>query len=212
MKKEETRRLVFWAAFLCVSPFLRFTLPLGENAAALSCFSIILPLLFALDVKKYSITIFTGILGVFTLIQLPLTMGIPTLLAALSWKYSKTDNRASFALHFIFPLFAIALFAAAPLVGNGWAYGLYWLIPIIGLFFPRHLWVRALQSTFVAHAAGSLIWAYMVPMKGSSWISLMPVVALERSLAALFSILIITAIQKSATLFLTEPRVVLTKR
>jgi hypothetical protein len=37
-----------------------------------------------------------------------------------------------------------------------------------------------LGSTFIAHAVGSTIWIYTVPMTAQMWLGLMPLVAIER--------------------------------
>lgn len=203
MKKEQKISLVLWASLLAVSPFLKFTIPLGEKGASLSCFSIILPLLFVVGSKKYSMPIFTAILAAFSLITLPITAGIPTFLAGLSWRYSKYRGKNSLFIHLLFPLLCMALFARAPLVGSGWVYALYWVIPMVCYFLPKSLLTRALQSTFVAHATGSVIWAYFLPMNGAKWLSLMPVVAVERAAAVLFSVMAILTLQKAAQLLLS---------
>jgi hypothetical protein len=63
---------------------------------------------------------------------------------------------------------------------------LYWLIPVILYVVPqRSLFLNGLGSTFVAHAVGSVIWLYTVPMTAGMWMGLMPIVALERILFAL---------------------------
>ena len=65
-------------------------------------------------------------------------------------------------------------------------YTLYWFIPIaISLMASKHPFLRALRGTFIAHAVGSVIWIYTVPMAAEQWLALIPVVALERSTFAL---------------------------
>lgn len=65
-------------------------------------------------------------------------------------------------------------FAAAP-------YTVYWIIPVMVAFgFFKSLFAHALGATFTAHAVGSVIWLYTVPMAASNWLSLIPVVAIER--------------------------------
>ena len=46
------------------------------------------------------------------------------------------------------------------------------------------VWHDALASTFIAHAVGSVIWLYTVPMTAAAWIALIPLVACERMLYA----------------------------
>ncbi len=48
---------------------------------------------------------------------------------------------------------------------------------------PANFLTRALQSTFLQHAAGSLIWVSLIPLASEQWLALIPVVAIERLLA-----------------------------
>jgi hypothetical protein len=49
----------------------------------------------------------------------------------------------------------------------------------------RSLFLQALGSTFIAHAVGSVIWLYTVPMTAAMWMGLMPIVLFERIAFAL---------------------------
>ena len=124
------------------------------------------------------------------------TTGLPTLAAALVWKLSasrKNDFRiklARFVFSVFIPITCILLFIFHPSVGCGWWYSLYWLIPVvfwgvqsIGLL-RNSVFATAISSTFVAHAVGSLIWCYLVPMSPDQWLALIPVVAVERFVSA----------------------------
>ena len=83
------------------------------------------------------------------------------------------------------PLTCIVAFSMHPVAGTSWLYSMYWLIPVIFYFMkPKHLFYEALGATFIAHAVGSIIWLYTVPMTADMWFSLIPVVAFERLMYA----------------------------
>jgi len=117
------------------------------------------------------------------------TLGLPTLLASLCWSSKKTS--ISFLINILVPSFCFLAFLLHPSVQYGWWYGLYWFIPVslyalqsFG-FLRKRVVFTALQSTFVAHAVGSLIWCYVAPCSPDYWLALIPVVAIERMLSAL---------------------------
>jgi len=83
------------------------------------------------------------------------------------------------------PAIAMFLFVTHPVAGSAWYYSLYWLIPIIARLLPDKLFLRSLGSTFTAHAIGTTIWLYMIPMTPEQWVDLIPVVAYERILFAM---------------------------
>ncbi|MGB8366971.1 MAG: hypothetical protein WCD44_01300 [Candidatus Babeliales bacterium] len=98
-------------------------------------------------------------------------------------------------IRFILPIICMILFIVHPVGFGAFTYALYWLIPIILYFVKRKsLFLQALGSTFVAHAVGSVIWLYTVPMSSVLWLGLIPVVIVERlffasSIALTYSIL-----------------------
>ncbi len=105
---------------------------------------------------------------------------LPGLFGALAWR-SK-----NIVIHCVVPLACMFLFimhtqgAGAPL------YTTYWLIPVALWFVGRNsLLERALASTFVAHAIGSVVWLYAYSIPSHVWHSLIPVVFFERLLFAL---------------------------
>ena len=109
-----------------------------------------------------------------------LALCIPGFFASLYW----STNNAFIRL--LLPLACMGLFVAHPVGAQAFFYSLYWLIPVALYFVPqRSLFLTALGSTFVAHAVGSVIWCYTVPMTAGMWAALMPIVALERTLFAL---------------------------
>ena len=89
-------------------------------------------------------------------------------------------------LNLIIPVLAIIAFLAHPIGQTVWYYTLFWTIPIIAHFFrDRFLLARALGATFTAHAVGGALWIWAFAMPAGVWISLIPVVAMERTLFAL---------------------------
>ncbi|HBS48524.1 TPA: hypothetical protein DEO28_01320 [Candidatus Dependentiae bacterium] len=126
--------------------------------------------------------------------QIPLyfiTFGIPSLLAAITFRYSiftnlKYQKTIDFSLRVALPLVAIILFAIHPVGQNAIPYSFYWFIPIVLYFVgKKSTLLTSLSSTFVAHAAGSIFWLYSLPTISAYWLHLIPVVALERALIVL---------------------------
>ncbi|PKN03503.1 hypothetical protein CVU75_01930 [Candidatus Dependentiae bacterium HGW-Dependentiae-1] len=102
---------------------------------------------------------------------------LPGLCASLSWA-----TRSIF-IHVGLPFLCMFLFVVHPVGAQVWYYSLYWLIPV-GMYMRNNklsaVFLSALGSTFIAHAVGSVIWLYTVPMSASVWRALVPVVAVER--------------------------------
>jgi len=114
-----------------------------------------------------------------------LALCVPGFCASLYW----ASNH--FLVRLLLPLVCMVLFIAHPVGGQAFFYSLYWLVPAILYFGPRRsLFLTALGSTFTAHAVGSVIWCYTVPMTPAMWMALMPVVALERTLFALGMVIV----------------------
>jgi hypothetical protein len=85
----------------------------------------------------------------------------------------------------IVPLLCMVLFIVHPIGKQVWIFSLYWLIPILGSLFPRRfLLLKSLGATFTAHAIGSVLWLYTVPMEAGQWLALIPTVAYERLIFA----------------------------
>jgi len=104
-----------------------------------------------------------------------LTFYIPGYCAAL---YLATRQRV---LRTALPLVCIVLFVIHPVGFQAMLYSTYWLIPlIIAQYRHAPLFMHMLAATFTAHAVGSVIWLYTVPMTPTTWLALMPLVALER--------------------------------
>ena len=100
---------------------------------------------------------------------------VPGLCAGYYWA-----SRSALIRVFI-PVVCMVLFMVHPVGGMVWIYAFYWLIPIaLYLFNTNHIFATALGSTFTAHAVGSVIWLYTVPMDVAAWKLLIPIVFFER--------------------------------
>lgn len=98
----------------------------------------------------------------------------PMLFAALYFSKKSRWN-------IIVPLIAMIAFIAHPIGRTVWYFSLYWTIPMIA-YALRDRWVlaRALGATFSAHAVGGAAWIYAFNLPAKVWISLIPIVAMER--------------------------------
>lgn len=84
------------------------------------------------------------------------------------------------------PGIAMILFWAHPEGRGAWYYALYWTIPFLAYLAPsKYMFARALGATFCAHCVGSVAFLYVMGLKSTVWISLIPVVWKERVLMAL---------------------------
>ncbi len=123
---------------------------------------------------------------------------VPGLCASLYW----ASNH--YAIRLLLPIACMGLFVIHPVGAQAFVYAFYWLIPIVLYFIPQKpvrsfdgaqdklrfgeggtVFLQALGSTFVAHAVGSVIWLYTMPMTAGMWIGLMPIVLCERIVFAL---------------------------
>lgn len=100
---------------------------------------------------------------------------LPAMLAAVYFGL-KTKKSA-----IIFPI-CIALFLLNPVGRQAWMYSAIWLIPFAATFFKKRLILNSLGATFTAHAVGSVIFLYTFGLTPAVWISLIPVVFIERGI------------------------------
>ncbi|OGF20392.1 hypothetical protein A2Y83_02750 [Candidatus Falkowbacteria bacterium RBG_13_39_14] len=84
----------------------------------------------------------------------------------------------------LIPICAMIGFIAHPIGRTVWYFSLFWIIPILALYFRDILFVRALGAAFTAHAVGSALWIWFFPLPAQIWNSLIPVVIAERLLIA----------------------------
>lgn len=83
----------------------------------------------------------------------------------------------------IVPLVAIIAFNVHPIGRSVWYFSLFWLIPIVcHVLRDRFLLARALGATFTAHAVGGALWIWAFALPKAVWVSLIPIVAMERAL------------------------------
>ena len=128
-----------------------------------------------------------GIVGGLLLLRgATVTLGIPTMAASLSWFLQTRSkyNFLSFLVHVLVPA-SCMLFFITQTSGYAWCYSLYWFIPMIAYFLqPKKnfyaLFTKALATTFIAHALGSILFLFFVPMTTQQWLALIPLVAVER--------------------------------
>lgn len=110
---------------------------------------------------------------------------IPTICA--SYYVSSKSKIAAIGL----PLLCMIAFLAHPVGYQAAPYVLYWFIPIfLTLFNITSVVGFSLTTTFIAHAVGSVIWLYTKPMSSAEWLSLLPVVFVERCCFAGLMILV----------------------
>jgi hypothetical protein len=123
----------------------------------------------------------------------------------MSWALSTREHNTKTIwaldalLHIALPLTCIILFITHPTGQHAAVYASYWLIPMAlwalrtANYTPANAWLavstNALQSTFIAHAVGSIVWLYTVQMSAGHWLALIPVVAVERLLITGMSVL-----------------------
>ena len=106
---------------------------------------------------------------------------LPLIFGALYFSLKQKNNR----LILIVPLLSIIAFNLHPIGKTVWFYSLFWLIPLI--VWPirdRFLIAKSLGSTFCAHAVGGAVWIWAFNLPATVWISLIPVVVLERAIFA----------------------------
>lgn len=184
MKNKNLFLFFGWIVLVILARFLKFSIPVGEQSATLVCFTVVLPVIGYFCSSWRSLSLVSGAWFLMHVMHpIPLTAGIPTLLATLSWRASGDRSASHWGMHLAFPLVAMAFFIFSSNGGGAWPYALYWLVPVACAFGRQNLFKRALQSTFVAHAAGSVMWAYFTPLSSAMWMDLIPVVAIERLLA-----------------------------
>ncbi len=174
----------FFVGLVLLAKFFTLSFLVGSQTARLSGLSIIVPLAGA----------FGGIIGGSFIFLLRLIVGlfsnnfssfqflafcVPGLCASFYWASSHA------VIRLVLPAVCMMLFIIHPVGAQAFPYALYWLIPIV-LYFVRskNLFLRSLGSTFVAHAVGSVIWLYTVPMTADLWLYLIPIVLVERLLFA----------------------------
>ena len=164
---------------LHVISFFKVNCMIGAGTAYFSGVNIVGPLLGA----WYGLAGAASILGarvVFksifnNMVFTPLVYHIPNICAASYWMPGKR------ALKIAIPAVCMILFLVHPVGIQAWFYTSFWLIPMALSLVPgRSLFLTALGSTFTAHAVGSVLWLYWIPMAPETFALLMPIVPFER--------------------------------
>jgi len=180
MKMSQIRLLLAVVAAKCAA-LLKLSLVIGSQGTLLfSGISMVSPLVGAFGgVTGATLFFCVNFLLRYAIWGLPslsiLAMHVPGWCAGL---YLASSH---WSIRLLLPLGCIALFLVHPIGGAAAAYSVYWLIPVV-LFSISHksLFLHALGATFTAHAVGSVIWLYTTISTPSLWLSLIPLVALER--------------------------------
>jgi len=155
-----------------------------------------LSLLYPLIGMLFSVRTSTSVVGAFFSAKwllfgkMAFTFGIPTACGSSNWSlYTHSDTTRKTALmkcllNVVLPISCMFLFIMHPVGQKASLYSLFWLIPIaayiVQLLGARSFFLVALSSSFIAHAVGSVLWLYMMPMTPARWLALIPVVAMER--------------------------------
>ena len=176
---------VFCAVALKITAFCKTSFILGSSCAFFSVAPIIVPLS----------GMFGGIEGSFVLFAIScivrliwsgifsfhfLAYHIPGLFASLYLSCSH------WGLRLLPSVLCMVLFLCHPVGLAAGLYTLLWLIPVgIYLICKKNIFLDALASTFTAHAVGSVIWLYTMPMTPHAWLALIPIVLVERFTYAL---------------------------
>lgn len=180
-------------ALFSIGSMIKMSCMIGSFNAHFSCMYVVAPLL-GVFLSAVPATFCLG--GLFILRSLVcatcVTCGVPTLFAMLSWNYAWATTKrlgriVDFMLHVVVPFACMIIFMAMT-TGVARVYSLFWVIPI-AIYAARqygykNIFSQALASTFLAHAVGSIMWVFAVPMTEGQWIALIPVVVIERLLYA----------------------------
>jgi hypothetical protein len=126
-----------------------------------------------------------------------LTYYIPTLIGGLYSDLLVTNSMLKRTAMALVCMACMVLFCCHEVGGQAWAYTLFWLIPIaVTQLAQPTVFLQALASTLATHAVGSVFWLYSNPMTPQVWLSLIPVVCLERFVFAVGITLASKAIDK----------------
>lgn len=176
------KRKILFAIFFSILGFAAFQVPVSRLIGSDQSFTLfeflgpiggmflgpILGALSAFVVRALNVFILHQPLDLLTVIRF-----LPMMLAAVYFgmKQKKTA--------IIFPI-CIALFLLNPIGREAWLYSLIWLIPFVASFGKKRLILNSFGATFCAHAVGSVIFLYLFGLTPAIWISLIPVVFIER--------------------------------
>ncbi len=192
--KKKVLGLIILSTLIFLGSFLKISFGLGGYKFFFSGINFFVPLvgsILSLPIASF----FVGLLFFIKKMTLGgmITLGLPTIVATLTWgtmfrlEKQKTVfiELANCFFRFVLPIIAIILFILHPIGQQAFIYSFYWLIPVALYLLQKFnihdsIFTKALTTTFIAHAIGSLMWLYLVPMTSVQWLSLIPIVAVER--------------------------------
>ena len=187
-----TKRMIFLLLFVAgalVAARINFSTLVGSTNQTLTMFQFFGPIAGAF---------LGGIFGIFTVLTSQILNNfllgkewtlitvlrlLPMLFAVFYFAYFHNKSKYKTAVMIIIPIVAIVLFNLNPAGREAWYYSLFWLIPILAVVSEKlygKLFFRSFGATFTAHAIGTIIWVYTVPMTSAQWTALVPVTAYER--------------------------------
>jgi hypothetical protein len=193
MKIETKKQLLFLTVFTAIALLcyqINFSQVLGANNQSFTLFQFIGPIgagifsplfgavsVLAVEALNLSFKAYSGAaIDLFTFVRL-----LPMVFAAVYFGTNAKNKAAA-----VVPLVCMGLFLLHPVGQQAWLYPLYWLVPVIGVFWMKeNLLMRSLGTTFTAHAVGSVAFLYIYGMTPQFWLALIPVVFAERVLFAL---------------------------
>ncbi|MBY0353816.1 hypothetical protein K2W90_05630 [Candidatus Babeliales bacterium] len=204
--------LVLFGILALISFFVPISPILGSFKFTLTGVSTVFPLIGGLaSMPCAALFIITyGLFKWFTTVTIT-TTGIPLFFATMNWNIqtqaltnnSRTITLARLFLQVVVPMICMALFVAHPVGRQAFVYSWFWLVPValytLEKLTIRNVFFTALSSTFIAHAIGTILWIYMVPMTAEQWITLIPVTLAERLTMAAASTLLFVAIKTASS-------------
>lgn len=183
---QKNNQISPWFAWIICVSVLRITslckmsLIVGSSFAFFSMAPIVVPLSGMLSGVAGSFLVFAGscITRFFFNSSLSLHLlayHIPGLFASLYWACNH------WVIRLLPSVACMILFLVHPIGSSAVLYACLWAIPV-AIFFTRstNLYLNALASTFTAHAIGSVIWLYTMPMTADQWLGLIPLALVER--------------------------------
>lgn len=181
---------------------IKISFIVGSKLAFFSFSSILSPAIGALN-KTSSLFIIFAIQIIFSTINNPeiallnlFLYKLPGIAGAL---YASSNNK----LKVFIPALFIILFILHPVGNIAWLYSMYWLIPI-ALINNNNIFCRFLSASFLTHGMGSIIYLYTKNLAPEIWISLIPIVLLERLIIASGSTLIYSAINNIKNYYISH--------
>lgn len=169
--------LIFLCSMTFLSKLIGFSWILGTWSNFFSWGGVVAPVLsyhfgfITLAVWLLSSKIYSAGLLFFFLHRLPLVLGV------MSYRYN------SFILSGVIPFLSIIFFwSKAQSDRYILVYALYWLIPIVLYYMPDFVGKKALSTTMIMHAVGTVVWLLYHPFQAEFFWTLFPLVFIERLL------------------------------